>query len=350
MKLLVRGPVDTVTGYGNDVVGLIQALLDFGVQVHLWPTSLQPPVPRRVLALLDQPIAPPYDAVLLYEQPRNLLGVEQYCDVARAVLGWTMWERTPVTPAALGLASEPEGRPFAALDTLVVTCPMNVEAFRAVDDVVPIEVIPPGLDVEAFPQVRRGLRGPVVFGANMVVSSRKDPYALLAAWRDFRERWPELDARLELKTIPPGLHPRVTDVYPDVVLHQAVWSVDQVRDWYSLLDVFVSAARGEGMNKPAVEAMATGLPVVATRWGGHANWQSAQHGYPVAHRLADSPLERGTLDGPVVHDSLVTALHTAATDGMTRLAKGNAAAAFVRSALSWQHAVEHLLRVASKHL
>jgi glycosyltransferase involved in cell wall biosynthesis len=227
---------------------------------------------------------------------------------------------------------------------------MNVEAFRAVDEVVPIEVIPPGLDVEAWPQVRRPLRDEVVFGANGVISSRKDPYALLAAWREFRQRWPELQARLELKTFPPGMHPKVGEAYPDVVLHQAVWSVDQLRDWYSSLDVLVSAARGEGMNKPAVEAMATGLPVIATRWGGHANWQSSQHGYPVAHQLTDSPLEPGTLDGPVVHDSLVEALHTAATDGMTRLAKGNAAANFVRSALSWPHAVEHLLRVVSKHL
>ncbi len=349
MKLLLRGPVDTVTGYGNDVVGLVQALLDVGVQLHLWPTSIQPPVPRRVLALLDQPIQPPYDAVLLYEQPRALVAVDQYRNIARAVLGWTMWERTPVTPSAIEFDTA-AGRPFAGLDQLIVTCPMNVEAFRAVDDVVPIEVIPPGLDVEQFPQVRRGLRDHVMFGANGVISSRKDPYALLRAWREFRERWPDVDASLELKTIPPGLHPKVTEAYPDVVLRQAVWSVDQVRAWYGQLDVFVSAARGEGMNKPAVEAMATGLPVVATRWGGHANWQSSQHGYPVAHELSPSPQERGTLDGPVVHDSLVKALHTAATDGMVRLSKGNAAASFVRSALSWEHAVQHLLRVVSKHL
>lgn len=358
MKILVRGPVSVSSGYGMDVVGLLQELVAQGDDVCLWPTYVEPPVPEKVARLLTKPLRRDNDVVLLYNPPDELVSGGGYRQMGRRVVGWTMWERTPVTLKALELEPVPaearavfaqNPRAFAGLDQLIVTCPMNVEAFRAVDRVVPIDVIAPGLQAGELPELdRRGRQGPVVFGACGVMSSRKDPWSLLRAWELFRSRHPEVRARLEIKTLPPTLHPGLMDRYPDLVIHEEMWSRQQLVQWYAGLDVLVSASRGEGMNKPAVEFMATGGPVIATRWGGHGNWMSSSVGWPVEHVVEESLFEPGTVDARVVVESLADQLAAAACDPEGRVRRGAAASSFVRSGLMWMRAVDKFRTVVGR--
>jgi glycosyltransferase involved in cell wall biosynthesis len=46
--------------------------------------------------------------------------------------------------------------------------------------------------------------------------------------------------------------------------------------WFAALDAYVSASRGEGLPLALVEAMAAGLPVVASRVAGHTD--TVEHG------------------------------------------------------------------------
>ncbi len=281
--------------------------------------------------------------------------IAEYRLGARRLLGWAMWERTPLTAKALGggelplLALEPFNRCGRGLDVLVVTCPMNLEAFRAVDPKVRLEVIPPGVRLDEIPVIDRrryGSRAAVtVFGAIGVMSERKAPFDLLRAWRLFREQNPEIPARLEIKQSGHTLHPGIEEAWPDVRILSGVWTERQLWDWMAEVDVLVSAARGEGMNKPAVEFMVSGGPVIATAWGGHENWMRRSVGYPVQHQLVDCPFEQGTQDAPVVVESLAEAM-LLATDPQERFDVGRAAHQFASSALSWDTAVEKFLRLA----
>ena len=50
---------------------------------------------------------------------------------------------------------------------------------------------------------------------------------------------------------------------------------------YAAADVFVLPSRGEGWGRPHVEAMAMGLPVIATNWSGPTAFMTPANSYPL---------------------------------------------------------------------
>lgn len=361
MRLLLRGPAAPSTGYGGDVIGLTEALLDHGVDVSLWPLSVTPGLPPRVARLLERPLDPPYDVVVWYTDPPQLQpwGLPGW---GRTVLGWTMWERSPFTATNLPffdrhLPDHAEGRIWskprrpqhgkAWLDALVVTCPMNTEAFAAADPHVPIEVIAPGIDPAAWPKVDRRGRGGCRFGYAGMLTGRKNPWTLIDAFDLVREAHP--DATLELRDSSASLHPAICDTRPGLTIHHGHWSTKRLAEWYASLDVYVSTSRGEGMGKPAVEAMCTGAPMVGAAWGGHTHFLRRDTGWPVPFELAESPAEPGTVDAHLAVPDVADAMCAAAADPQERIDRGETGAGLVRSSLTWEHAAARLLRVAAEY-
>ena len=70
------------------------------------------------------------------------------------------------------------------------------------------------------------------------------------------------------------------DVAPIIVLRHAL-SDEQMARLYRAADVFVLPTRGEGLGLPFMEAMAAGVPVIATRWGGHLDVVDDETGWLV---------------------------------------------------------------------
>lgn len=58
---------------------------------------------------------------------------------------------------------------------------------------------------------------------------------------------------------------------------------------YRAADAFVLPSRGEGWGRPHVEAMAMGLPVIATNWSGPTAYLSEAVGYPLRYSLVPLP-------------------------------------------------------------
>lgn len=371
LRVLIRGCADTLTGYGQDIHGLILTLLEMGVEVDFWPTRITPPVSEPVAQLMTRKLNPPYDLLLYYCPPSEVTPWEMPGWGDR-VIAWSMAEWTPLRTADLGSkwydADDPDmaaGRvwsrrlrwdpagPKMWLDAMVVTCPMNVDAFSAVDPHLRYEVITPGLRLEDWPVLdrERDEGAPVVFGCEGVLAGRKDPGALFRAWDGFRAAYPGLPARLELHVAgnPRECLARAAAREPgDVIVHSEAWSHRQMLEWYRGIDCWVSTSRGEGVNKPAVQALATGIPVIAAAWGGHETWLHPSHGYLAGYREVVEEVEA---PGPpatrvqVDTASVAELMGEAALDAAERRRRGAAGARFVRSALGWERQAGELLRL-----
>lgn len=56
---------------------------------------------------------------------------------------------------------------------------------------------------------------------------------------------------------------------------------------YHKADCFVLPSRGEGWGRPHVEAMAMGLPVIATNWSGPTEFMTEENSYPIEVEAID---------------------------------------------------------------
>jgi tetratricopeptide (TPR) repeat protein/glycosyltransferase involved in cell wall biosynthesis len=243
---------------------------------------------RRALdSLLEKQVSPPFICVIHgpgYSFERSHEAA--YC------IGRTMFETDRLPPDWVEKCNR--------MDEIWVPSQATVEGFRRAGVRVPITKIPAGVDIRRF---RPGLEPYRIPGARQTVFLsifewiyRKGWDVLLAAWA--KEFKPTDDVCLVLRTYPvngadrpdarnlierridsvlkDGLGLRREDVAPIVVMAEQVAECDLPR-LYAAATAYVSPSRGEGWGRTPMEAMACGLPTIATRWGGTQDFMNDQN-------------------------------------------------------------------------
>ena len=361
MRILLRAGYDSYSGYGRDATDLAVNLSRHdNVQVVPWPIELLPGLPRSFTDLLTGDprggtAGTPFDVAVCFSDPWRL-DPTLWADLAPKAVGYTMWEADRILPADMlpDPATQAPGAPWTpsapdrwysdtpdpevgrrrALDLLVVTCPMNVDAFNHLDPHVPKAVVPCGIDPNiwefrdrANPQCR--YPGPVRFGVVGQFVPRKAVFTLLEVWRDLKASHPGFDATLDVKDSGVRLHPLVADAYgPGLTIHHGTWDHHTLADFYHHCDALVSVSRGEGNDKPLMESMATGCAAIGTDWSAHQNYLTPDVGWPLPGRLTQANPAKPTLDFEVDRDQLAaTLLEVAADQGECARRGANAAGA-----------------------
>lgn len=76
---------------------------------------------------------------------------------------------------------------------------------------------------------------------------------------------------------------------PNIILYFKEISTQDMPRLYAAADAFVLPTRGEGFCRPAAEAMAAGLPVIITGWGGHRDFATPETAFLIDYRLVPVP-------------------------------------------------------------
>ncbi len=182
-----------------------------------------------------------------------------------------------------------------ALDEVWVPTRFNVEGFEGSGLRRPVKIMPLGVDTDHFhPGIRahRHPDGDFVFLANFEWGERKAPEMLLEVFnRTFRRDEPVV---LVCKTInrdgAVNVEQRIRALRLRAAggrigfIHNREFAYCEIGALYRSADCFVSAGRGEGWDMPLLEAMACGLPTIATDWGAHRDFAHDDIGYPLAIR------------------------------------------------------------------
>lgn len=284
MKILLEVPLSTYSGYGNDGIGLTRALMRWGADVYLSPSSVQAPLPVDVAMLLTKTLVGPFDLLIQHVDPDALDMPPEKKNSAALVVGWTMWEYTNLRNSA---QVDTLRERLSGFDAILCYDGVTQGAFQEFFDG-PLPILQGGFWPEDWAYQERDWMGDR-FGFCMVgaLHGRKDPFVAIEAFRELKEEKGEAfeGAELHLKTNVLYLHPEMEKVIPKLRVHYAVWPNDLLLEFYGMQHVLLAPSRGEGKNMPALEFQSTGGVVIATDWGGHKQWLHESYAHPLDYVL-----------------------------------------------------------------
>jgi len=177
------------------------------------------------------------------------------------------------------------------MDEVWVPSQFNVETFQSSGVKVPIHVIPLGIDPNYLNPQIKGNKDPRFYTFLSVFEwgERKAPEILLKAFSD--EFSKDEPVRLVCKTnnFDPGVSVKdqierlglSTNGGKIVIAENRILKNYELGVLYKSADCFVLPARGEGWGMPILEAMACGLPVIATNWSAQQDFMSAKNSFPL---------------------------------------------------------------------
>ncbi len=181
-------------------------------------------------------------------------------------------------------------------DHIIVPCEQNRELFAKYVDL-PISVCPEGADASVFTFKKRDK--PVLMPFRFLwlgaPNPRKGYLSVKEAWNAFLG-----DPRFELylkTTSPEGLAKNehaaamlnVARQEPiqngNIIFDARKVELDELVDLYHSAHCFLMPSIGEGWGLTLCEALCTGLPSIATRWGGHEMFFDEKVGFPIKHEM-----------------------------------------------------------------
>jgi GT2 family glycosyltransferase len=223
----------------------------------------------------------------------------------------------------------------------------------------PVHVIPLGVETDTFnPGVTAwpNPSGEFVFLTSFEWGERKEPWLLLKAFSEtFSSREPvrlvckvmNRDGALSLKEEISrlGLSPAGGKIS---WLFNLEFPHYQLASLYRSADAYISVSRGEGWDMPLMEAMACGLPAIATDWGAHTEFLHAGIAYPLAIKgtipaIAKCPYYDGYSWADPDGDHLRALLREVYVNREEARGRGKAAAAEMAARWSWRSAARKIV-------
>lgn len=204
-------------------------------------------------------------------------------NTGRYRIGFTMLEVDGLPPEWVRQAN--------MMDEVWVPSTFNERTFRDSGVKVPIRVVPLGIDTAYFsPQIRSVKSADAyTFLSVFEWGERKAPEVLLQAFSD--EFSADEPVRLVCKANNFDPSFRIRDEIAKLALRpnggRIIIAENQILQQYELAvlyrsaDCFVLPTRGEGWGMPILEAMACGLPVIATNWSSQTDFMTEQNSLPL---------------------------------------------------------------------
>lgn len=337
-SLFLAGHILGHGGYDHLVLNVLKGLTESGVHVcadrracfrkHLLAPEHRPSQVPRKRHHPRVAVAPPH-----------LL--RRYRPDARTA-AFTMWETDTLPADAV--------KQLNRCGLVLVPSRWGADCMRANGVKTPVEVVPLGYDPEVFSRdAERSAPDHCTFGTAGALDEgglRKNVQRVIDL---FRRAFPSRpNVRLRVK-ITPNSPPVNTHADSRIEVIDAHLAPHELAAWYRSLTVFVNASAGEGFGLHLLEAMACGVPLISTRFGGVGTFFDSRVGYEVGYRVveASNAVYQGMWSDPD-DGELVTRMREVYTDGEEAKRLGAAAAERARR-FRWEDTTRRFVVALIRH-
>jgi glycosyltransferase involved in cell wall biosynthesis len=306
-QVVWRGIIHDKQGYARASREYLLALDKQGVDVRVEPlnfgtvpTVLLPEQAKRIRELMAKPLATDKKKILVYHaQPYGIDPVAERQNGFDKVIINTVWETTRVPQEWFPAINKADG--------VIVPSKQNVQALKDSGVTVPIYLVPHGAEVdmfnpdnEPFTGVDSALGDTFTFLSVFQWQHRKAPDVLLKAY------WQEFSAKDNVSLIVKSywnpndkqtirmVHSQMAE-YKDALgfgddraplfYSGSDFNETDLQGLYTRSNIFVLPTRGEGVGLPYIEAMCSGIPCIATGWGGQADFITNDNGFLLNYEL-----------------------------------------------------------------
>lgn len=306
------------TGFGSEAWSFVQGLLYYPLELRLWHIGTEP-WDKKAKVLSDdrenllnklwcgKSCSSPEltsnektDFLVLHSVPKDWISPLKHCglcNTAKVKIGRAMFETAGIPEDWVTILN-------SSVDEIWVPSHFHRQTFSQSGIAKKkIRVIPQPLDEENFqtlpqPQrvrllgdcansfvflsvfkweVRKGID--ILLRAYMQEFSAEDNVCLVLLTRGDKLSSREVEKRvanfLEKNNISTSGSPRLE------VLKPSKSTMLSLATLYVSVDAFVLPTRGEGWGRPIMEAMASGIPVIATNWSGQTSYLNDETGFPI---------------------------------------------------------------------
>jgi len=347
-------PLSGVDGYGRHATWYLKGLINRGIDVNVHDSQLVDST------FLDEEIRR-----LLLKGNRSLpckVGIAYTLGYDPIINNHSSLVKIAITQFETDHLPERHVGNLNLCDHVIATTSFGVKVFRDSGVTIPVSSMRPAIDISQFPYVERprdGLFKVLMLGA---LTPRKNPLAGIRIFQAASKGDPNW--RLTIKT---RYTPWNAPVKKSAAADRRITFIDKqegdILHYYNTHDVLLWPSKGEGVGLPPMEAMSTGMDVVASLHSGMLDFISSKHAWPIkvshmesAHQEGDFNDNYIRINGNVgnwwVPDENHAAKQLAAcyTAVMKGKGKGGLAADYIRDNHRIDQAVDDILRVVEDYL
>lgn len=234
--------------------------------------------------------------VLIYHYAPNTLNIRRERKHFKTIIINTVWETTRIPKRWR--------TPINQADAVCVPSLHNKQAMRNSGIRIPIIIAPHGVHARKFTPKNKiwpskKSNKTFTFISIFGFQHRKNPEALLRAyWEEFSSND---NVRLIIKTNGYGSRENEPWIRSRIQAYKASLNIskstapiqiitrrlnaNRLRRIYAQGHAFVLPTRGEGVGLPFLESLASGVPVIATGWGGHMDFLTKYNSFLVQYQL-----------------------------------------------------------------
>lgn len=266
-------------------------------------------------------------------------------------IGFTMLETTGIPKEWV--------RQCNLMDEIWVPSLFNVATFRESGVKVPIYTIPLGVDINYYhPRIKSYKRHEkYTFLSVFEWGERKAPEVLLRAYSKAFSGNEDVVLLCKVINNDPGVNVEeeirklnLPTTGPQIIfLYNTKFADYEMATLYRSADCFVITTRGEGWGMPILEAMACGLPTIATNWSAQTDFYNSKNGYPIdvtglIDAKAKCPYYSGFQWASPSEEHLIYLMRYVFEHRDEALEKGKQAAEEVAAKWTWKHAAKKIVK------